>query len=112
MYTVDVYQRLTHRYVGTYSHLDRHSHVARIKMTPGRVTQEGNGLDEGNTIVYHVRAPANVPLRKVMRAIEDTLSHQGCHHEYDCCGCASHYTRVKHLGNRRLLVRTRVSYNY
>lgn len=112
METINAYRRLTHHYVGTCSDLDAHQFVATVRVTPPRVVREGNGHDEGDTTVMHCRAPAGVDLKLLARAIADTLTSEGCSHEWDCCGCASYRTRVRHVGRRRLVISTRTSYNY
>lgn len=112
MQTLALNTRLTHRYVDTHSHLDQWNRVGHLKMTPPRVVQEGNGYDEGDTVVRYARIRRADDFRLLKRAIEDTMSRHGCSHEYDCCGCASWSTRVKRVRPGLLLIRTRVTFNY
>lgn len=112
METLHLSTRLTHRYVGTYKHLDRWQNVGPVRLTPGRVVAESNGYDEGNTYVRWATVPRGQSVDKTVRALEDTLSSHGCAHEWDCCGCASYSTRVIHRHGRRLVLKTSVSYNY
>ena len=107
-------RRLTHRYVGTYSHLDRWADVSPqpARLTPARMVEESNGYDDGGTYHRWATLPVGVDRSAAVRALEDTLSRQGCAHEYDCCGCVSFSTRVKHRHGRRVLLVTRVSANY
>ena len=104
--------RLTHRYVGTYSHLDAWDAVGTALLTPARVVAEGNDYDEGNTYVRWATVPRGQSVSATARALEDTLSRHGCSHDWDCCGCASYSTRVIHRHGRRLVLKTSVSFNY
>jgi hypothetical protein len=106
-------RRLTHRYVGTYRHLDRWRSLGGVaRITPYREVDAGNGYDEGGTYVRWATLPRGVDRDAACRALEDALSRWGCAHEYDCCGCASYTTRVQHRHGRRVVLKTRVSYNY
>jgi len=112
MRTIDLYTRLTHRYVGECKDMDEHQLVVTAKATPERVVRYGGEMEEGATTISNVFLPAGTDTRKAARALTDTLSAHGCACEYDCCGCASYYADVKVLGPRRLLARVRTSYNY
>jgi hypothetical protein len=110
-------QRVTHRYVGTYSHLDEWQDVcsAPVILTPGKLVKPGNDYDEGNTYLRWAtlpRLPRRADRTHAAGALEDMLSSWGCHHEYDCCGCASVSTRVLRRKGRRVLLRTTVTRNY
>ena len=109
--------RLTHRYVGTYRHLDewRSLGSAPVILTPPKMVDPGNGYDEGGTYLRWAtlpRLPRRADRVDAARALEDSLSSWGCHHEYDCCGCASYSTLVVRSKGRRVLLRTTVGYNY
>jgi hypothetical protein len=104
--------RLTHRYVGTFRHLDEWRYLGAAKVTPGRIVDPGNGYDEGRTYIRWATLPPGVDRDAACRALVDTFSRWGCAHEYDCCGCASYTTRVLHRHGRRVVLETRVSYNY
>lgn len=110
METVDLERRLTRRYVDTFSHLDQWADAGRVKLTPLRQVRHGNGYDDGGTYIRWATFPRNTPVD--VRALEDTLSHWGCHHEWDCCGCQSISTSVVHRHGRRVVLSTRVSFNY
>lgn len=112
MHTVHAYRRNSHKYNDSYRHLDSETFVATVKLTPPRVTVEGNGYDEGESYVQYGRIPANVNKGALLKALKDTLSKHGCSHEYDCCGCASYRVNVRLIAPRRLMVFTKVSYNY
>ena len=112
MEMVNLEVRLTHRYVGTWKHLDKWRDVGTAVLTPAREIEEGNGLDEGGTYLRWATLPRGIDRDAACRALEDSLSSHGCAHEWDCCGCASYNTRVLHRHGRRVVLQTRVSYNY
>lgn len=112
METIQLNRRLTHRYVGTYAHEDNWEGVGTARLTPPRAVAEGNGIDDGGTYIRWAILPAGQDAEASARALQDTLSKHGCHHEYDCCGCRSLDTRVIHRHGRRLVLRTQVSFNY
>ena len=117
MEAVHLELRLTHRYVGTYSHLDewRSLGSAPVILTPPKMVDPGNGYDEGGTYLRWAtlpRLPRRADRVDAALALQDTLSRSGCHHEYDCCGCASYSTLVVRSKGRRVLLRTTVGYNY
>ena len=35
----------------------------------------------------------------IKQALQDTMSHSNCRHDYDCCGCPSHRATADSLGN-------------
>lgn len=104
--------RLTHRYVGTFRHLDSWRDLGEAKVTPHREVAPGNGHDEGGTYIRWATLPRGVDRDAACRALVDTFSRWGCSHEWDCCGCASYTTRVLHRHGRRVALQTRVSFNY
>jgi len=105
-------RRLTHRYVGTYSHLDEWRDIGVATLTPRREVNPGNDYDEGGTYIRWAVLPRGIDRDAACRALEETMSRWGCAHEYDCCGCASYTTRVLHRHGRRVVLQTRVSFNY
>jgi len=112
MYKVHAYQRTSHSYVDGWRHLDNDEFVATVKLTPAKQIADGKSFDEGGTWVQYARAPAGVSIPKLIQALRDTMGGSNCRHEHDCCGCASSSVRIQHLGSRRLMVRTQVSFNY
>lgn len=66
------------------------------------VARKGDS-DSGNNLVF-VKTKLDsiyVTNEDIKKAIDHTLSHQGCSHEHDCCGCVSQSVRrVKKLTNR------------
>lgn len=117
MQRTHAYARLTHKYVGTHKHLDRHRYVGSVNLTPPQVVERpGPDADfsEGNRYVQFARLPAGLSAkqrRELASAIEDENTSHGCSHEYDCCGCASYHARAQVRG-RRLYLRVAVSFNY
>jgi hypothetical protein len=111
--------RLTHRYVGTCAHLDQWGEaMVSLKATPAKLTARPGpdaDMSEGASFTRHIRLPAGLSpkqKKRLIRGLEDSMSRWNCHHEWDCCGCASWTTRVTVLNARDLLVRTSYSYNY
>jgi hypothetical protein len=111
MDTVNLYLRLTHKYVDSYRHLDESRYIGTIKLTPPRQTREGNGHDDLGDYVRFGRIPRGLDPKEVERAVSDTLSHWGCSHEYDCCGCLLTRSDARVRG-RTLMVHTSVGRNY
>lgn len=113
MQTVNVYQRLTNRYVDSYRHLDRSKFLGTVKLTPPRKVREPREQDayyDEGTYLLHARAPAGSP--DLTGALRSTLTHSGCHHEYDCCGCRSVRANVRKVSARDYVVTYDVSFNY
>jgi hypothetical protein len=111
-HTINIYQRLTHRYVDAYRHLDEEVLIGQVKQLGLTRSVAPAGYDDGGTYLFRVVAPPDMKHADLSRAISSTLSHSGCSHEYDCCGCASQSARVKRLTKREYAVRLRVSFNY
>lgn len=110
MHRFNVYRRLTNRYVDSYRHLDREQFVATVRVTPPRLVRQAEDFDDGGTYLLHVRAPAGAP--NIAQELRDSLSHHGCAHEYDCCGCRSVSARVRKVSARDYVVTQQVSFNY
>ena len=112
MQKVHAYKRTSYTYADGWRHLDNDVFVGAVKMTPARQTEEPKDHDDGGAYVQYARAPSGLNLQQLMQGLRDTMSGSNCRHEHDCCGCASSHVSVSHLGSRRLLIRTRVSFNY
>lgn len=87
--------RKTHKYVGTYQHEDQWEYLGRMTMLQynAKCTDEEDPC-EPTTIIQHfkVELENHDPVwtdEQVKRALRDTLTRSGCHHDYDCCGCVS-----------------------
>lgn len=112
MQTVQANIQTTRKWAAGWSYMEATQHVADVKLTAPRVTKQGNGYDEGPRTVQYTRIPRGVNATRLATALVHTLSGSSCQHEYDCCGCASYYTRVTKVNKRQLRVNTSVSYNY
>lgn len=108
MHTIQLFERLTHRYNDP--SLDETRQVAVVRVTPGRVIAQGNDYDEGDTTISHVRAPRGS--KNLSQALRDTLNSGGCHHEYDCCGCSSTFATVRKVSARDYVLKVSVRFNY
>lgn len=114
MDTIHAYRRLTHRYVGTWKHLDEHQYIGTVKLTPTREIRPADGMTDGTVYVRFGRLPAGMPQRQraaLASAVADSFTSVSCSCEHDCCGCASYRTEAIATG-RRLMVRTTVTRNY
>lgn len=113
MKTIQLYERLTHRYVDAYRHLDEEQYIGEVKQLgiTRRVPPAGC-YDDGGKYLFRVVAPSTLKSKDLSHALRSALSHSGCTHEYDCCGCASSHASVKRLTKREYSVRISISYNY
>lgn len=107
-----LYKRLTRRYVDEWRHLDDEQYVGRVKVLAGRQVREARDYDDGGSWRYRVVAPAALGSADLTGAIEDTLSHHGCSHEYDCCGCRSVRAQARRVSRREYVVTLHTSFNY
>jgi hypothetical protein len=115
MQEVHAYVRTTRNYRDGWGYLDSDRFVGTVKMTPLKITEvagANSDYSEGPTYVRYARAPSGINLRDLAQGIRDTMGGSNCKHEHDCCGCATRHVSVSHLGSRRLVIRTRVTYNY
>lgn len=129
--------RLTHSYVGSCAHLDKWGSICNARVTaPRLVKAPGDDASDGATRAFVVSLTAadlataresyrrlrfqaphrhGVPLsfaRWMNRSIEQNYTSAGCHHEYDCCGCASTYADAHRTKRGEFTVTVRTSYNY
>ena len=116
MQSLNLRKRLTHKYVDSYRHLDRHVTIGGVTLTPRVQVEPATDFDEGGRYVQYARLPAGLSpkQRKEWREVlAENLSKWGCSHEYDCCGCMLVHARAYPTKDaRRVLVRVAVSYNY
>ncbi len=95
--------RLTHKYVGTYQHEDEWKIVGDYGIIQSekwvKVDEEEPDPTEPVAITYWVKVTPEmgVPTEEVRRALQDSFTQVGCHHEYDCCGCRSFYAHTPEL---------------
>ena len=112
MKTIQLYERLTHRYVDAYRHLDEEQYIGEVKQLGITRSVPPAGYDDGGKYQFRVVAPSTLKSKDLSHALRSTLSHSGCTHEHDCCGCASSNASVKRLTKREYSVRISISYNY
>ena len=112
METVYLEKRKTHRYVGTYQHLDEWQDVGVARVTPPKLVREAQDFDEGGTYLRWVEFPRGQDLQASEQALVDMYNTHGCHHDWDCCGCQSVRSRIVHRKGRRVVLQSRVAYNY
>ena len=90
----DLQVRETHKYVGTYQHLDRWKDIGRATVIESEVVSKDPDAIEETTVVRNVvTVHSEAPDDEIAQALRDTFTSEGCAHEYDCCGCWSHYAR-------------------
>lgn len=86
--------RETHEYVGTYQHLDRWREIGWARVIGTEQISVDRENPEETTVVRHtLTVHADAPDAEIAQAIRDTFTRAGCAHEWDCCGCWSHYAR-------------------
>lgn len=98
----DLRLRLTNKYVGTYQYEDEWRYIGRYVI----IATERWRLDydddqdpdptEPMKQIYNLEIEDlsnDCTVEDVKKAIQDSFSHFGCHHEYDCCGCRSFYAK-------------------
>jgi hypothetical protein len=104
---------LSYRYVGTCSHLDRWQSVGRAKVFPARLVREpGKDIADCGTYVLTAKIPAGQDPLASREALRDHFTSEGCHHDYDCCGCRSTWAEVRRIAGRTFSVKLHVSRNY
>jgi hypothetical protein len=110
--------QLTHKYVGTYSHLERFAPLGNVKVLGGRDTPEPDEPDisDAGGRIFRVVAPSAMVRQHgaetIRRALSDLFTSWGCAHDYDCCGCVSSMAYVKRAGRREFVVRQSFTRNY
>lgn len=90
--------RKTHKYVGSYRHMDEWQEIG----TMDHIGQRLLSVDDDDPCEYtttektlRIRCDEIQPAERVERAIRDSINSHGCAHEYDCCGCwSTHVTSV------------------
>lgn len=91
--------RVTHKYVGSYQHEDEWKEVGAyvVTYTEKWKLEETDEFDPTEPLkhVYHVQVDSHddATVEEVSRALQDSFTKVGCHHEYDCCGCRSFYAK-------------------
>lgn len=55
-----IFERLTHRYISAYAHLDSRNYLCDVKTTPMKCTREPDDFDDGGNYVCYGRMPARL----------------------------------------------------
>jgi hypothetical protein len=96
MTTLHLSKRTSHKYVGTYQHLDAWEDIPATAELIGEGEAEITDPEDmceptRQRLHYLVTCDAMVVDEKdVRKALEDEHSSHGCAHDYDCCGCRSY----------------------
>jgi len=77
MNLINLELRLTHRYVGTWQHLDTWRDVGTALLTPARTVQAPEDFDDGGVYVRWATLPRGIDRDAACRALEDSLSSHG-----------------------------------
>jgi hypothetical protein len=104
--------RLTHGYISGYSHLDAWGERFEFKALASKQVREPDGYDNGGQHRLRVIGSKTKSQTKQVQALRDHYEYSGCHHEHDCCGCASTYASVTPVKRGIFSVLLTVSYNY
>lgn len=104
--------RLTHRYRDAWSHLDAWGEPMKFKALAHRTIREPLDFDDGGVIGFTVIGDKRRDQLQQAEALREHFSGSRCRHEYDCCGCASHYASVRITGRGRFFVRVSTTFNY
>lgn len=105
-----------HKYVGTFKHLNESEFVgyADVYAAPAYYT-DLEDMCEPTTrkaLLQFTQLETTFPIHEIEQAIGDSLSRHGCHHDYDCCGCASIHARAKHVAGVVYAVTISTSRNF
>lgn len=89
--------RVSNKYVGTYQHEDEWKTVGEYTILSTKkwklIDEEDFDPTEPTKTIYTllVIPDDDASIEDISRALRDTFTQVGCHHEYDCCGCRSWY---------------------
>ena len=84
----------------------------RFKALASRVLKPGNGYDEGRQESFRVIGSKRLSQADQRQTLSEHLNYSRCSHDYDCCGCASTYARVRKVKPGIFAVQARTTYNY
>lgn len=82
-------RRLTHKYVGTYRHLDEWEEIGTIE----QIHREVEVHDDFQITTLWLIVDSDRPESEIEQAIRDHFNVSGCAHTHDCCGCTSSFVR-------------------
>lgn len=109
MQTLEI--RKTRSYVGTWRHLDEWEDVGEFDVVGEWTTLQMDNAEESTERVKIVCVACD-DVELAVRALRDEFSSYGCSHDYDCCGCWSHYAEAFHLKEDRYAVIVNSRRNY
>lgn len=113
---MELLKRKTHKYVGTYQHLDEWDEIGETtELSRKIVCEDTSEIEHPITEEAHVLvdAPKGTLPSDIRSALMDSYTMSGCHHEWDCCGCRSYRaTEAKRVTGRLWCVRISSSRNY
>lgn len=84
--------RITHKYVGTWRHLDEWRSIgSMVELSRYELNAEDDFTEPATTaILVKVEYGKGVTYKQVFQALDSHYSSAGCDHEHDCCGCRSY----------------------
>jgi len=100
--------RCTNGYELGYASLDEWRDIGSAKLLAPRNIRsdyEYYTQDLTRRLIVSRDVAARYSADEIQRAINDTLSHSGCRHEHDCCGCVSYYASAIRVRGREYLVK-------
>jgi hypothetical protein len=109
MHQINVYKRLTHKFTLGWSHEDEWDAGTAVKILPMKLVAS---TDDTETYTQRVIAPSSHRKTDLSYAIASTLSHSGCRHEHDCCGCVQFHAIVRKVSAREYVARVQAYRNY
>lgn len=108
--------RKTHKYVGTWKHLDEHECIGSldVRSTRTEMDESDDGCEPmSQEHLVIVKPNEGVSDEAITGALQDHFSSHGCSHEYDCCGCRSYSVSSVHkLSGEYWLVTVGSTRNY
>jgi hypothetical protein len=109
MEQINIYKRLTHKFNLGWSYEDEWEAAALVKVLPAKWVAS---TDDSSVFIERLIAPSSLRKTDLTRAIASTLTHSGCRHEHDCCGCPSYHATVRRVSAREYVAKVNVTYNY
>lgn len=113
----DLSLRVSHRYVGTWRHLDQWRVIGvynKIKSETINSDATSEDICEPLDHVHSVQViAAGATDEDIVKALTSEFTMVGCSHEWDCCGCRSYYAnQVSKMADGRWEVRVHSSRNF
>lgn len=109
-------RKLTHKYVGTFDHLDDWEDIGQAAILSRSVMEtDAEDICEPWVETMLIRVDLDTPETPVVdirAALHSSFTNAGCHHEHDCCGCRSFRAEAQHLKDADWMVTITSSRNY